>query len=158
MPVQNAVLSRDHPMPDEQPPAADDLPALRLLVLPDLGPPFDDDPAAAAIVAAGAGVTAIARPPRPPRTQQPSRTRQPPCPPRTPVRGPRRRGPTVTGRGSSRCCFARRWLAPGRFGRSCPGRPNARLKLDRLRPLFAGGQRPRMLRVITTQPTRDVIE
>ena len=45
MPVQNAVLSRDHPLPDEQPPAADDLSALRLLALPDLGPPFDDDPA-----------------------------------------------------------------------------------------------------------------
>src|SRR5262252_9166606 len=61
MPVQNAVLSRDHPMPDEQPPAADDLPALRLLALPDLGPPFDDDPAGRAIVTADIGTVGLGR-------------------------------------------------------------------------------------------------
>src|SRR5215469_16689491 len=55
MPVQNAVLSGDRLMPDEPPPAADDLSALRLLALPDLGPPFDDDPAAGAIVTAETG-------------------------------------------------------------------------------------------------------
>jgi hypothetical protein len=34
----------------------------------------------------------------------------------------------------------------------------ARLQLDRLMPLFRTARRPRVLRVITTRPTRDVIE
>ncbi len=34
----------------------------------------------------------------------------------------------------------------------------ARAHLHRLMPLFGGGQRPRVLRVIATRPTRDVIE
>jgi Family of unknown function (DUF6459) len=34
----------------------------------------------------------------------------------------------------------------------------ARLHLRRLGPLFAGGQRPRVLRVLATRPSRDVVE
>jgi Family of unknown function (DUF6459) len=34
----------------------------------------------------------------------------------------------------------------------------ARIQLHALMPLFGGGQRPRLLRVIATRPARDVIE
>ena len=153
MPVQNAVLSRDHPMPDEQPPAADDLSALRLLALPDLGPPFDDDPAAGAIVTAEAGTVGLGRSNRDgAATADAAATAD-------------------TGAGAARARadsdWARRFalLLCEALAGARPLRQllpwtteRARLKLDRLRPLFGGGQRPRVLRVITTRPTRDVIE
>ena len=138
MPVQNAVLSRDHLLPDEQPPAADDLSALRLLVLPDLGPPFDDDPAAAIVTAEGGTAGA-----------------------RTAATG----ADAAQARADSD--WARRFalllceaLAGARPIRQIQPwtTERARPKLERLMPLFGGGQRPRVLRVITTRPTRDVIE
>jgi len=150
MPVQNAVLSRDHPMPDEQPPAADDLSALRLLALPDLGPPFDDDPAAGAIVTAEAGTVGLGRSNRDGAATADT-------------------ADTCTGAARARADsdWARQFalLLSEALGGARPVRQilpwtteRARLQLDRLMPLFRGGRRPRVLRVITTRPTRDVIE
>jgi len=169
MPVQNAVLSRDHLMPDEQPPAADDLSALRLLVLPDLGPPFDDDPAAAAIAAAEAGTPGLSWSNRD-------------CAAAAAIADPAATAPTpASGAGAAQAradsAGAAQARADSDWARQfalllcealAGARPlrqilpwtteRTRLKLDRLRPLFGGGQRPRVLRVITTRPTRDVIE
>jgi len=198
MPVHNAVLSRDHQMPDEQLPPADDLPALRLLVLPDLGPPFDDDPAAAAIVAAEAGAVGlgwsnrdggaaasgaatagtaatadggaaaggVARAATAGAAQAGARTGTADA--RTGAAGA---GAAVTGAGAAQARadgdWARRFalllceaLAGARPIRQIQPwtTERARPKLERLMPLFGGGQRPRVLRVITTRPTRDVIE
>jgi len=153
MPVQNAVLSRDHPMPDEQPPAADDLSALRLLALPDLGPPFDDDPAAGAIVTAEAGTVGLGRSNRDgAATADAAATAD-------------------TGAGAARARADSDWarqfalLLSEALGGARPVRQilpltteRTRLQLDRLMPLFRSGRRPRVLRVITTRPTRDVIE
>ena len=153
MPVQNAVLSRDHPMPDEQPPAADDLSALRLLALPDLGPPFDDDPAARAIVTAEAGTVGLGRSNRDgAATADAAATAD-------------------TGAGAARARADSDWarqfalLLSEALGGARPVRQilpwtteRARLQLTRLMPLFRGGRRPRVLRVITTRPTPDVIE
>jgi len=153
MPVQNAVLSGDHLMPDEEPPAADDLSALRLLALPDLGPPFDDDPAAGAIVTAEAGTVGPGRGNRDGAATAAAA------------------GPADTGAGAAQARadsdWARRFalllceaLAGARPIRQIQPwtTERARPKLERLMPLFGGGQRPRVLRVITTRPTRDVIE
>jgi hypothetical protein len=159
MPVQNAVLSRDHLMPDEQPPAADDLSALRLLVLPDLGPPFDDDPAAAAIAAAEAGTPGLSWSNRD-------------CAAAAAIADPAATAPTpASSAGAAQARADSDWarqfalLLCEALAGARPLRQilpwtteRARLKLDRLRPLFGGGQRPRVLRVITTRPTRDVIE
>ena len=153
MPVHNAALSRDHLMPDEQPPAPDDLSALRLLVLPDLGPPFDDDPAAGAIVTAEAGTVGLGRSNRDgAATADAAATAD-------------------TGAGAARARADSDWarqfalLLCEALAGARPLRQilpwtteRARLQLDRLMPLFRGGRRPRVLRVITTRPTRDVIE
>ena len=184
MPVHNAVLSRDHQMPDEQLPPADDLPALRLLVLPDLGPPYDADPAAAAIVAAEAGAVGLGWSNRDGGAA---------------ASGAATAGTAATADGGAAAggvaraasadaaeagadaaeagASAAQARADSDWARQfalllcealAGARPirqiqpwtteRARPKLERLMPLFGGGQRPRVLRVITTRPTRDVIE
>jgi len=179
MPVQNAVLSRDHLLPDEQPPAADDLSALRLLVLPDLGPPFDDDPAAAIVTAEGGtagartaatGADAAATREAGARTAATgaSAAATGEAGARTAATGA---GAAATGADAAQARadsdWARRFalllceaLAGARPIRQIQPwtTERARPKLERLMPLFGGGQRPRVLRVITTRPTRDVIE
>jgi hypothetical protein len=136
-------------MPTSQ---ADDLSAIRLLELTDLGPPFDDDPAAgtaAADAAAsrhgapGPGTAALA-----------------------PGQGTARTGaaaPGLDADGDWARQFAR--LLTEALSGARPVRQilpctsdRARGQLRALMPLFAGGQRPRLLRVITTRPARDVIE
>jgi Family of unknown function (DUF6459) len=159
MPVQNAVLSPDHLMPDEQPPAADDLSALRLLALPDLGPPFDDDPAAGALVSAEA--------------VGPGRSNRDGAAAATAAGATGAAGDAAAkaGAGAAQARADSDWarqfalLLSEALGGARPVRQilpwtteRARLQLDRLMPLFRGGRRPRVLRVITTQPTRDVIE
>jgi hypothetical protein len=156
MPVQNAVLSRDHLMPDEQPPAADDLSALRLLALPDLGPPFDDDPAAGAIVTAEAGTVGLGRSNRDGAAT--AATVDAAAPSDAGARAAQARADSD---------WARQFalLLSEALGGARPVRQilpwtteRARLSLDRLMPLFRGARRPRVLRVITTRPTPDVIE
>jgi hypothetical protein len=159
MPIQNAVLSRDHPMPDEEPPEADDLSALRLLVLPDLGPPFDDAPAAGAIVAAEAGTPGLSWSNRDCAATAATAD--------TAATAPTAATSAEAAQARADSDWARQFalLLCEALAGARPVRQilpwtteRARLKLDRLRPLFGGGQRPRVLRVIITRPARDVIE
>lgn len=168
MPVQNAVLSRDHLMPDEQPPAADDLSALRLLALPDLGPPFDDDPAAGAIVTAEAGTVGLGRSNRDGAATATTAATVDAAATAATVDAA---APSDAGAGAARARADSDWarqfalLLSEALGGARPVRQilpwtteRARLSLDRLMPLFRGARRPRVLRVITTRPTPDVIE
>jgi hypothetical protein len=137
-------------MPTSQ---ADDLSAIRLLELTDLGPPFDDDPSAERRAADDAAALRHDAP------------------------GPGT-GALAPGQGTARTAA----VAPGldadgdwarQFARLLTealsgARPvrqilpctseRARIQLHALMPLFGGGQRPRLLRVIATRPARDVIE
>jgi hypothetical protein len=132
-------------MPTSQ---ADDLSAIRLLELTDLGPPFDDDPAAAR---AGADTVAA---------------RDGASGPGTAAQAPRQDTAAVPGLdadGDWARQFAR--LLTEALSGARPVRQilpctsdRARVQLRALMPLFAGGQRPRLLRVIATRPARDVIE
>ena len=127
---------------------ADDLSAIRLLELADLGPPFDDDPAA---TRAGADTVAA---------------RQDASGPGTAALAPRQNAPVAPGLdadGDWARQFAR--LLTEALSGARPVRQilpctsdRARVQLRALMPLFAGGQRPRLLRVIATRPARDVIE
>lgn len=136
-------------MPTSQ---ADDLSAIRLLDLTDLGPPFDDDPAAGRATdaaaasrhgAPGPGTAALAA------GQGTARTYAV--------------GPGLDADGDWARQFAR--LLTEALSGARPVRQilpwtseRARVQLRALMPLFAGGQRPRLLRVIATRPARDVIE
>jgi hypothetical protein len=132
-------------MPTSQ---ADDLSAIRLLKLTELGPPFDDDPAAATAAADAAA----------------SRHGAPG--PGTAALAPRRDAavaPGLDADGDWARQFAR--LLTEALSGARPVRQilpctsdRARIQLRALMPLFAGGQRPRLLRVIATRPARDVIE
>lgn len=167
MSVPQFLLSRDQPACDgcqgEQP-AADELPALRLVKVPDW-PPFDGDPAAAdssavapwrpgAVSVAHAGGTAgawagsDAKPGGKPDSCRVS-------------------GTAAADRLEASSEWARRFarlLAEALAG-ARPVRQilpltsqRARLHIGTLMPLFGGGQRPRVLRVIATRPALDVIE
>lgn len=127
---------------------ADDLSAIRLLELADLGPPFDDDPAA---TRAGADTVAA---------------RHDASGPGTVAQIPRQNvaaasGPDADGDWARQ--FARlltealSGARPVRQILPCTSE-RARIQLHALMPLFGGGQRPRLLRVIATRPARDVIE
>ena len=132
-------------MPTSQ---ADDLSAIRLLELADLGPPFDDDPAA---TRAGADTVAA---------------RHDASGPGTAALAPRQNAaiaPGLDADGDWARQFAR--LLTEALSGARPVRQilpctsdRARGQLRALMPLFAGGQRPRLLRVIATRPARDVIE
>jgi len=137
-PQRDVCLSADEP--------ADDLSALRLVPVPDTGPPFDGEMLASAPGCVAAGHSAIGR----------------------------ERGYPNAGTGAA---AAERSESPGEWPRQfarllaealAGARPvrqilpwtsdRARGHLRRLMPLFGGGQRPRVLRVIATRPARDVIE
>jgi hypothetical protein len=141
-------------MPTSQ---ADDPSAIRLLELTDLGPPFDDDPSAAGRAAADATDAAAAS-----RHGAPG----PGTAALTPGRGTARTGAVAPGPdadGDWARQFARlltealSGARPVRQILPCTSE-RARIQLHALMPLFGGGQRPRLLRVIATRPTRDVIE
>lgn len=146
MPTSPAVQSRtaaDHPL------LTDDLSAIRLLALPELGPPFDDDPAAAATAGADAAAARHGAPG-----------------PGTTALVPRQdtaAAPGLDADGDWARQFAR--LLTEALSGARPVRQilpctsdRARVQLRALMPLFASGQRPRLLRVIATRPARDVIE
>jgi Family of unknown function (DUF6459) len=132
-------------MPTSQ---ADDLSAIRLLELTDLGPPFDDDPAA---TRAGAETVATRHDALGPGTAAPAPRRNAAAAP----------GPDADGDWARQ--FARlltealSGARPVRQILPCTSE-RARIQLHALMPLFGGGQRPRLLRVIATRPARDVIE
>ena len=114
----------------------------------DLGPPFDDDPAAAR-----AGTDTVA-------------ARHDASGPGTAALAPRQdtaAAPGLDADGDWARQFAR--LLTEALSGARPVRQilpctsdRARVQLRALMPLFAGGQRPRLLRVIATRPARDVIE
>jgi Family of unknown function (DUF6459) len=132
-------------MPTSQ---ADDLSAIRLLELTDLGPPFDDDPAATRAC---------------PDTVA---ARHDASGPGTAARAPRQNAavaPGLDADGDWARQFARlltealSGARPVRQILPCTSE-RARIQLRALMPLFSGGQQPRLLRVIATRPARDVIE
>jgi hypothetical protein len=148
MSAPQTLLSRSHRTDDEQPFLAADLSAIRLVALPETGPPFDDDPAAVTGEANPAGSVLGA------------------------VATPARKGPGVPGAPRALEAgpdgeWARQFasLLTEALSGARPARQilpwtseRARVQLRALMPLFGGGQRPRVLRVIATRPARDVIE
>lgn len=165
MSVPQSLLSGDQLACDVCPgaePAADELLALRLVKVPDW-PPFDGDPVAADTTAmapswpaaggAAAGVAgALAGAEATPRGK---------------ADAGRACGAAGTDRLEASGEWARqfaRLLAEALAG-ARPVRQilpltsrRARVHIGRLMPLFTGGQRPHVLRVIATRPTLDVIE
>jgi Family of unknown function (DUF6459) len=125
--------------------SVDDLSALRLVPVPDVGPPFDGEFLADTAASLAAGEISLAR------TES----------------GNPMASTDAIGRSESPGEWPRhfaRLLAEALAG-ARPVRQilpwtseRARGHLHRLMPLFGGGQRPRVLRVIATRPTRDVIE
>lgn len=151
MPAQEALLSPDHRAPDQEPPPEAGLSAIRLLALPELGPPFDDDPRApAGAPAAGGSALGADRPVSGGLGY---------------AAGPADPGATA-GQAAERDWAPRfALLLTEALSGARPARQvqpwtteRARAHLARLMPLFSGGQRPRVLRVITTRPSLDVIE
>jgi hypothetical protein len=123
-----------------------DLSALRLVPVPDVGPPFDGE--------LQAGAPASLPPPAPAVVKSSDRSSALTC-----------------AAGTGRLESTGEW--PQQFARLLAealagARPirqilpwtseRARLHLHNLTPLFGGGQRPQVLRVIATRPAREVIE
>lgn len=156
MSASQALLSHAHRADDhERPLSAGDPSAIRLLALPDTGPPFDDDPAAKAMAGTAAAV-AIAGPGA--ETADPAR-----------VVAARAVDSSAhrAGEGRADADWARQFarLLTEALSGARPVRQmlpwtseRARVQLRALMPLFADGHRPRVVRVIATRPTRDVIE
>ncbi len=131
-----------------------DLSALRLVAVPDTGPPFDGDPPTGAPAPAtplpyGSGWANLGQ--------------------TTPARGDRPDdGAHGADRGGASGDDWSRQFALLLTEALAGARPirqilpwttdRARTHLDKLMPLFSGGQRPRVQRVITSRPTKDAIE
>jgi Family of unknown function (DUF6459) len=172
---QHALLAPERPTQD---PSDSELSGLRLVPVPDVGPPFDGElpaGAPASLPAPAAQVVPSSDPSRARTYTAGARRFESPGPdgpagPRgdggrgAPHEGPRGDG----GRGAP---HEGEW--PQQFARLLAealagARPirqilpwtseRARLHLHNLAPLFGGGQRPRVLRVIATRPAREVIE
>jgi hypothetical protein len=153
MPASQALLSPDCHAQDPATHGTDespdyDLRALRLVAVPDFGPPFDDEPAAK-IAASGHFCRNLAFPD--PGTG---------VIPRDTAAAPQMERLAI---GEWPQQFAR--LLTEALAGARPVRQilpwtseRAHSHLRRLMPLFGGGQRPRVLRVIATRPTREVIE
>jgi hypothetical protein len=162
MPTQQALLSRAE-FPTETAPrsgsagrsesAGRGLSALRLVPVPDPGPPFDDDlPAGTPAAAARQSGMDWAGPRQGAPVYQAARTAVTPVAPTADTAEdgwPRRFALMLT----EALAGARplRQLFPLMTDR-------ARAHLDTLMPLFGGGQRPRVQRVLMNRPTRDAIE
>lgn len=140
MTTQPLLLTRDTLLTTDPGgvPVHDSLPPVRLLKVPDAAPPFDDE------IPSGPDVNASA--PRPPDTFP---------------------APVL------RTAFASAGTWPHQFARlltevlagSRPARQlmpwlteRARFHLRRLAPAFSSGHRPRVLRVLTSQPSSGVVE
>lgn len=156
MPAPHVLMSPDRPAVDGLPGGAaesDDLTGLRLVTVPDWGLPFDDEVRAGATAGKSRAGTAQ------PCTAQPLTAVPPPF------------------AGALREVRSQRQDRSGEWSRQFAGlvaealagaRParhihpwtseRARVQLHKLMPLFGGGQRPRVLRVMTARPTIDVIE
>jgi hypothetical protein len=148
MPASQALLPHDRRADDEHPLPAGDLSAIRLFALPETGPPFDDDPAASASPDAEASRGGAAAPGRAPAARGHDTTR-PQAESQADAEWARRFAGLLTEALSG--ARPARQILPWTSDR-------ARVQLRALMPLFGGGQRPRVLRVIATRPARDVIE
>jgi Family of unknown function (DUF6459) len=137
-PQRDVCLDADDPV--------DDLSALRLVPVPDVGPPFDGETLASAPACARAGQGTIGHNWGYPSAEAGADTAERS---ESPGEWPRHFARLLT----EALAGARpvRQILPWTSDR-------ARGHLRKLMPLFAGGQRPRVLRVIATRPTRDVIE
>lgn len=186
MPTQQALLSHADVTNDTAPiteshsgkapgggePAGRGLPALRLVPVPDTDPPFDGDPpagapTAAALWASGTDWGHIGQ-------TTPGHTGSraggdTPGSPWTDAEAPARtRAATAVPAGSQAGEDWSRQFAVLLTEALAGARPlrqilpwttdRARAHLDKLMPLFSGGQRPRVQRVMTSRPTRDAIE
>ena len=137
-PQRDVCLSADDP--------ADDLSALRLVPVPDTGPPFDGELPASAPAGVAAGQTAIGHDwVLPNAGTVPGALERPESPGEWPRHFARLLAEALAGARPVRQILP--WTSE-----------RARGHLRRLMPLFGGGQRPRVLRVIATRPTREVIE
>jgi hypothetical protein len=148
MPASQTLLSHAHPADDEDPLPAGDLSAIRLFALPETGPPFDDDPAAGASTDAETSHGGAGAPEQVPAARSHDATRAQ-AEPRADTEWARRFAGLLTEALSG--ARPARQILPWTSDR-------ARVQLRALMPLFGGGQRPRVLRVIATRPARDVIE
>ena len=153
-----ALLSAERPVQDPLCSGeVDDLSALRLVPVPDVGPPFDGEMVAGAPAFAAVGGA-------------PAECRQPGWAERMHAGG-QPGSPATSAAGIGRGEGPGEW--PQQFARLLAealagARPvrqilpwtsdRARGHLHRLMPLFGGGQRPRVQRVIATRPSREVIE
>jgi hypothetical protein len=145
MPAQLALRSPQPSVSDQ----IDDLPTLRLVPVPDVGPPFDGELAAGMTVNVPPGqswadeIDAVATPADALMSTAGIGRSE------SPGEWPRQFARLVT----EALAGVRpvRQIAPWTSER-------ARGHLRRLTPLFRGGQRPRVVRVIATRPTCEVIE
>ena len=179
MPASQALLSSAHRAGDDPPLPADDLSAIRLLTLPDVGPPFDDDPAARAVAdpqssrpggigpGSGAGGRGHGATGSPAVSAAPGAVGTNPALVAGEVAEAAGRRASGAAGGQADADWAGQFagLLTEALSGARPVRQilpwtseRARGQLRALMPLFAGGQRPRVLRVITTRPARDVIE
>lgn len=161
MPATQALLSHAHRVDDEEPLPADGLSSIRLLPLPETGPPFDDDLTGNAVAGTGARAAAAGARAKP---VDPGVRQALPAPPGA-ARAADSAGPSADGDPDGE--WARRFarLLTEALAGARPARQilpcmsdRARVQFRVLTPLFDGGQRPRVLRVIATRPARDVIE
>jgi hypothetical protein len=148
MPAPQVLLPHARQADDEHPLPAGDLSAIRLFALPETGPPFDDDPAAGASTDAEPSRPGAAAPERVPAARSHDRTCLP-AETQADAEWARRFAGLLTETLSG--ARPARQILPWTSDR-------ARVQLRALMPLFGGGQRPRVLRVIATRPARDVIE
>lgn len=156
MPAPHVLMSPDRPAVDGLAGGdaeGDDLTGLRLVTVPDWGLPFDDELRAGATASKpGAGAAR-------PCTAQPLTAV--PRPLDGAFREVRPRRQDRSGEWSRQ--FA--GLVAEALAGARPARhihpwtsERARVQLHKLMPLFGGGQRPRVLRVMTARPAIDVIE
>jgi hypothetical protein len=141
-----ALLSPERPARD--PLTADDLSGLRLVPVPDVGPPFDGEILADAAASVAAGQISLG-----PDAHAASRNPMASMDGLGPGEGPGEWPQQFARLLAEALAGARpvRQILPWTSDR-------ARGHLHKLMPLFGGGQRPRVQRVIATRPTREVIE
>jgi hypothetical protein len=137
--VQRDACSGGDPSPCE-------LSALRLVPVPDVGPPFDGEtqPGAPATLPVPAAEVASSAD-RSPALSHAARTGRVESTGEWPQQFARLLAEALAGARPIRQILP--WTSE-----------RARVHLHNLAPLFGGGQRPRVLRVIATRPTREVIE
>lgn len=141
-------IARDVPLPtDSNPtPTLDDTPPTRLLKVPDAAPPFDGEFAPKPRRATGYGPPQAPLPPRMPITRTVADdTSGPAGPGDWPPRFARILTEVMSGSRPAQQITP--WLTQ-----------RARFHLHRLMPGFRYPQRPRVLRVMTSQPTATVVE